>query len=235
MSGTPTPNDDGAGWDVIAGEYVLGLLDAAAAENLRQRARTTPALAASIAAWEQRLDPLADTAEPVAPSDALWKSISAGRRPKPVPAPAPLPRSLPWRGVAVANMALAAGLAAFILYNADQRVPSPWAQAVSLLSVPGSAAPALRAQVTRGGLITVVPLQHLEVAAGRALGFWAWPASEKAPVFLGMISPDGGQLRFPFPAREGTPVMVTLEHAGATRVASPGPTLYLGLLVAAQS
>jgi anti-sigma-K factor RskA len=233
MSGTPTPDEGGTGWDVIAGEYVLGLLDEAAAETLRQRARTTPALAASIAAWEQRLDPLADVAEPAAPSDALWKSISAGIRPK--PAPAPVARHSPWRGVAIASMALAAGLAAFIVYSADQPAPSPWAQAVSLLSVPGTAAPALRAQVTRAGLITVVPLKHLEVAAGQALGFWAWPASEKAPVFLGMISPDGGQLRFPFPAREGTPVMVTLEHAGATCVSAPGPTLYLGLLVAAQS
>jgi hypothetical protein len=131
-------------------------------------------------------------------------------------------------------MAVAAGLVIFILQAPPAPPPAPWSQAASLLTAPGSVAPALRAQVTSAGNITVVPLQHLEVKPGGALGFWAWPATEKAPVFLGMIAPAGGQLRFPFPAREGTPVMVTLEHAGATRVTTPGPTLYLGLLVARQ-
>jgi anti-sigma-K factor RskA len=256
MSGTPpTPHqagDNEAGWDVIAGEYVLGLLDDAAAAALRERARTTPALAAAITAWEQRLDPLADLATPVPPSDTLWPRIARDIRPataetprgqkppaqeplKAVPPALTAPRTAaPWRGIALATMAVAAGLAIFILQSPPAAPPAPWSQAASLLTAPGGVAPALRAQVTSAGTITVVPLKHLAVNAGEALGFWAWPATEKAPVFLGMIAPDGGQLRFPFPAREGTPVMVTLEHAGATRVTTPGPTLYLGLLVARQ-
>jgi hypothetical protein len=86
--------------------------------------------------------------------------------------------------------------------------------------------------VTQAGTITVVPLQRLDVPANHRLGFWAWPATEKAPILLGMIAPDGGQLRFPFAAKDGTPVMVTLEPDAAPPGGKPGPTLYLGLLVA---
>jgi anti-sigma-K factor RskA len=228
---------DGSEWDVMAGEYVLGLLDAAGAASVEQRARTEPDLAAAIAAWENRLDPLADLAVPVAPSDLLWHRIAGDLRPAQVPSQPPAkPKATPWRNLAFASMALAAGLAAFVLWSAANRMPvAPWSRAVALLAAPGSATAALRAQVTGAGTITVVPLRHLEVADGHQLGFWAWPASEKAPVLLGMISANGGQLRFPYPPREGTPVMVTLEAQGATRHAAPGPTLYLGLLVASSS
>lgn len=229
MSGTPQ-DEAPSGWDILAGEYVLGLLDAEAALSVEQRARAEPGLAAAIARWQTNLDPLADLAPPVPPSDLLWQRI-AKDLPKPAAVAPPPPNA--WRGIALASLALAAGLAAFIVWtDTTRQAVVPWSRAVALLSAPGSAAASLRAQVTNAGTITVVPLQHLDVGAGRQLGFWAWPATEKAPVLLGMISPAGGQLRFPFPPREGTPVMVTSEPAGAEAHNSPGPTLFLGLLVA---
>jgi anti-sigma-K factor RskA len=230
MSGAPN-DDTPSGWDILAGEYVLGLLEAAF--SVEQRARAEPALAAAIARWQTNLDPLADLAPPVPPSDLLWQRI-AKDLPRPAKAaPPPPPPSNAWRGIALASLALAAGLAAFIIWtNTTRQAVAPWPRAVALLSAPGSAEATLRAQVTGAGTITVVPLRHLDVGAGRQLGFWAWPASEKAPVLLGMMSPAGGQLRFPYPPREGTPVMVTSEPAGAQPHNSPGPTLFLGLLVA---
>jgi anti-sigma-K factor RskA len=222
--------EEGTGWDVLAGEYVLGLLDADAARSVEQRALGEPALAAAITMWQDRLDPLSDIVPQAAPSDLLWQRIANDVR---QPAPPPqASRGAGWRAAAIAFMGIAAGLAAFILWSAASRqTVAPWPRAVALLSAPGSAIATLRAQVTGAGTITVVPLRHLDVAQGKQLGFWAWPSSEKAPVLLGMIAPDGGQLRFPYPPREGTPVMVTLEPAGAPQKA-PGPTLYLGLLIA---
>jgi anti-sigma-K factor RskA len=229
MSGA-APEEAPNGWDILAGEYVLGLLDTEAALSVEQRARAEPALAAAIARWQNNLDPLADLAPPVPPSDLLWHRIEADIR-KPAEPPPPAPSA--WRGIALASLALAAGLAAFIVWTTTSRqTVVPWPRAVALLAAPGSPAASLRAQVTSAGTITVVPLRHLDAEAGRQLGFWAWPASEKAPVLLGMISPQGGQLRFPYPAREGTPVMVTSEPEGAASHATPGPTLFLGLLVA---
>ncbi len=241
------PGDGEGTVEVLAGEYVLGLLDEAAARMVEERAQREPGMAAAIAAWQARFDPLADLPVPLTPSEALWPRIAAGLHTAGAPHRAPLPslpraeapvlrpavRPGPWRAIALASLALAAGLAAFIIWSKPDRAPAaPWPLATALLSVPGSAAASLRAQVTGAGSITVVPLQHLVVPAGHQLGFWAWPASEKAPVLLGMIAPQGGQLQFPFAAKDGTPVMVTLEPAGAWQASKPGPTLYLGLLVA---
>jgi anti-sigma-K factor RskA len=233
--------------DVLAGEYVLGLLDDDAARAIEWRALTDPVIAAAIVQWQCRLDPLSDLPAPLAPSAAVWSRIAAslapahGREQAQLPviaggqtAPPPAaPRPSPWRGIAYASMAIAACLAAIIIWGSNHLPEAaPFPRAVALLSAPGSATAALRAQVTSHGTITVVPLRHLEASSGHQLGFWVWPASEKAPVLLGMIPVQGGQLRFPFAPKDGTPVMVTLENSGGPAGPAPGPTLYLGLLVA---
>jgi anti-sigma-K factor RskA len=248
MSGTaPNAGGEETGVDVLAGEYVLGLLDNDAARAVERRALADPAMADAIADWQDRFEPLADLASPATPSEALWPRIAAGLRPTPTiaqaaPAANILPMHPPasrparpgaWRGLALVSMALAAGLALFIVWPRQAAIPgAPWPRAVALLSAPGSPVASWRAQLTASGVMTVLPLQHQVVAADRLLGFRAWPASEKAPVLLGMIGAAGGQLKFPFPPREGTPVMVTLEKAGAAPGSAPGPTLSLGLLVA---
>ena len=62
---------------ILAGEYVLGALDAAEMRAVRGRARTDAALAAAIAAWERRLAPLAGVVAPQAPPPALWDRLDA--------------------------------------------------------------------------------------------------------------------------------------------------------------
>ena len=57
--------------DVLAGEYVLGTLDAAERAAAQAQRRRNPALAAAIVAWEARLAPLADWVPPVAVSKGL--------------------------------------------------------------------------------------------------------------------------------------------------------------------
>lgn len=97
MSGTPQ-DEAPSGWDILAGEYVLGLLDAEAALSVEQRARAEPGLAAAIARWQTNLDPLADLAPPVRPatcsgsaSPRICPSQPPSRRRRPTPGAA-----LPW-------------------------------------------------------------------------------------------------------------------------------------------
>lgn len=52
--------------DVLAGEYVLGTLDAAERAAAHVQRRRNPALDAAIVAWEGRLAPLTDWVPPVA-------------------------------------------------------------------------------------------------------------------------------------------------------------------------
>lgn len=236
--------DGGDDKAVLAGEYVLGLLTPEAARALERAAETDAVLAAAIAAWRDRMDPLTAVPPPLAPSDLLWARIerdlplALAVSPPPAPAfaahlaePAAPRGARAWRAVALASMAAAAALAAILVWPQARQVegPAPWARAVALLSAPGEARAELRAQVTAAGTITVVPLHAITVAPGEKLGFWAWPADQPKPVLLGMIPPAGGQLVFPFQAQDGTPVMVTREPATGPG-ATPGPTLYLGLL-----
>jgi anti-sigma-K factor RskA len=212
--------------DTLASEYVLGLLDDTAARDVERQAATDAPLAAAIAAWRTRLDPLADLPDPAAPSDLLWRRIEASL---PAPAaPARAPGNI-WRGLAIASAAVAACLAFLVWRGLPVAPPVPWTRAVALLAAPGSVQAALRVQALSDGTLTIVPLQKLPLPDGRRLGFWAWPRSEKAPVLLGMLPPDGGQVRYPYGLQDGTPVMVTSEPAGGPPD-TPGPTLFLGLL-----
>ena len=63
--------------DVLAGEYVLGTLDAAERVAVAGRRRREPALDKAIAAWERRLGPLADTTPAVEPPAGLLRRIEA--------------------------------------------------------------------------------------------------------------------------------------------------------------
>jgi len=257
------------GQSVLAGEYVLGLLDAEATQAVERLAEADPEMAAAIRYWRARLDPLTDLPAPAAPSPGLWYRIDAslteaaaeaglrgpGEAPNnvaqaarevlrdataaaaPGTALAPVSPALPavtpandniWRALALASMAAAAGLAV-LLWRDRPAPPLPWARAVAMLAAPGAVQAGLRVQVTDGGSITVVPLVKLEVAQGDRLGLWAWPQGQPAPVLLGLIRPEGGQLRYPYQVRDGTPVMVTREPQAGPG-ATPGPTLYLGQL-----
>jgi len=84
---TAEPDDKG----VLAGEYVLGTLDAderAAAQNLfAEDADFT----AKVKVWERRLGELHLMVEPIEPEPDLWARIKA-RLPEPAPAPEPEPQ-----------------------------------------------------------------------------------------------------------------------------------------------
>jgi len=215
--------------DMLAAEYVLGLLGEADAARVSHQAATDKKLAQAIAFWQARLDPLTDTLTPVPPTRQLWARIAADTQAQFVPATAP--RSPAWRGTAIASLLLAACLAAFIGWSQFFTLaPAPTFKAEALLAAPGSVVASVRVQVLRSGEMVIVPLQKLTASEDRQMDLWAWPREEKAPVLLGAIRPDGGARPFPYPPREGTPVMITADKPVAGAPTTPGPTLYAGLL-----
>ena len=66
-----TPDDI----DALAGEYVLGTLDAAERADVAARRAGDPALSAAIRAWERRLAPLDAAMPAVAPPADLFARI----------------------------------------------------------------------------------------------------------------------------------------------------------------
>ena len=99
-----------------AAEYVLGTLDAAEADAAQARIAADPGFAAAVRAWEGRLTPLTLLVTPVPPPEALWDRVQASCA-LDVPAPANENRPGWWRGTAIASLAVAAGLAAFIVLH----------------------------------------------------------------------------------------------------------------------
>ena len=98
----------------LAGEYVLGLLDAAEQGTAQARIATDAAFAAEVEAWRERLSPMAGGAETAAP-DMVWANIIAAL---PIASGQDIGRGnlRLWQGLTAASLAVAAYLG-FLVAN----------------------------------------------------------------------------------------------------------------------
>jgi len=71
------PQDTPPPRDVLAGEYVLGVLDADERRAAERRIDSDQAFAAAVQQWQQHLMPLADEIAPVAVPERVWLRIRA--------------------------------------------------------------------------------------------------------------------------------------------------------------
>ena len=69
--------DPASGGNLIAAEYVLGVLGAEERREVERRLAQEPALASEVAFWEERLGGIADAVAPVAPPPHAWSQIEA--------------------------------------------------------------------------------------------------------------------------------------------------------------
>jgi anti-sigma-K factor RskA len=221
--------------DLLAGEYVLGVLDLPESAAVEAAAAADEALALAIEAWQNRLAPLAVLAVPVPPPDALWQRIAASiggfAEPAPVATVVPLPRRAwnspgVWRAATAAALALAAVFAgiAFLQH------PAPPAEFAAALAPANAPAPVFLAETQPDGSILVRPLSHVTVASGKDLELWALPQGATRPVSLGVLPAIGkhvpGEL-----AKASTQLLVSLEPQGGSPTGLPtGPVLYAGTL-----
>lgn len=100
--------------DDLAGEYVLGTLDASERSSVSARRQREPELDEAIRAWEVRLSPLDSVTPPVAPPADLFRRIeqriAAGGNNE-VADLADVRRQLSrWRGIGIAASSIAAAL-----------------------------------------------------------------------------------------------------------------------------
>ncbi|WP_431282606.1 anti-sigma factor [Humitalea sp. 24SJ18S-53] len=250
------PRDDPAALDALAGEYVLGSLEARDAAEVAAALPTTPALAAAVAAWEARLAPLADLAPPQSPPEGLWSRIDAALPvrpslrlvegapavpPAPVVIPLPRPDGRPapppyspriWRAWALGATAVAAGLAAFLL------VRPPAEQALMTVLLTSQDQPAWLVESTPSGAISLAAVNPGPVAPDRVLQLWALPQGATAPTSLGFV-PAQGRVTVTAPAsirpEPGMLIEISLEPPGGSPLGRPsGPVLFIGRLVAAR-
>ena len=222
---------DGGAPEMLAGEYVLGTLDAAEATAAEARMAAEPAFAAEVRAWEARLYPLTALVEAVAPPAALWTRIEDSTGGTVADGPTRTPASAAndnrvagwWRTAAIGAAALAAGLAVFIGVR-----PAP-VPLVAVLAPAGSTASLLVAVAGPDGGLALRPIAAVAVAPDRDLQLWALPAGATRPQSLGVL-PASGKLVPPGVA-PGTQLLVSLEPKGGSPTGLPtGPVVYGGLL-----
>ncbi len=188
MSEAPDHSHDD---DVLAAEYAMHLLSPQDRRTFEARLKDDPGLRALVAAWQERLAPLADEVPPIAPPPAV-KAALMDRLFKEEPAPAPgwWGRLALWRALALASMAAAVVLAALLFVQ--QSAPG---QPVMVAEV-AAADDSLRVLARYNAKDGVLQVSRVtgKAAAGRALELWLIVGQE-TPVSLGVL-PAGkrGQL-----------------------------------------
>ena len=225
----------------LAGEYVLGTLDAAQRRALQARLADEPALQAAVQAWEERLLPLADLVEPVTPSAQLWwrieRSLDALTPPVPRQAPAPWWRNWHslslWRGLAAGGFVTAAVLASVLVTR--EMAPPPTTRFMVVLVAPDDKAPGWVVQAGSSSRIELIPLGSVEVPADKALQFWTKADGWSGPVSLGLVTP-GHRLEVPadkLPAVQPNQLFeLTLEPRTGSPTGKPtGPIRFIGRAV----
>jgi len=223
------PADDG---NLIAAEYVLGVLGVAERREVERRLAQEPALASEVAFWEERLAGLADTVAPVSPLEATWSrietAIGAASRP-----PSVWQSLTFWRSFAIASATLAAASIAALAYIGLV----PGARAPLMATLSGSVGqPNFVASVTATGNTLVIVPAALLTNDPRAYELWLIPSGETRPRSLGLVQP-GQPIRLEIPsdlAGRVTPdatLAVSLEPPGGSPTGLPtGPVIAAGKL-----
>lgn len=236
---------------VLAGEYVLGTLPAAARRAAEQRLATDAALQRAVSDWEARLLPLTHLAEPVTPPAALWARIDTSlQAASATAATATAARQVRqravvssterwwnhlglWRALAGSGFAMAAVLAAVLVTRVAPVAAPP--QFMVVLVAPQDKAPGWVVQASSPQQISLIPLGVMEVPADKALEFWTKADDWSGPVSLGLVKP-GQPLQIPLdklpPLQPNQLFELTLEPPTGSPIGKPtGPIQFIGRAV----
>jgi anti-sigma-K factor RskA len=230
---------EGGGDDIVAAEYVLGVLPSGERQVAAARIDREPRFARLVDLWEVHLSPLAAAYLPVEPPETVKAAVDrrlltaasgTGTAPAQAAAPGVWASLAFWRGLA------AAALAALALYVAIPYI-SPPAETPQMRLVASLAAAGSDVQylVVYDAAEGEVALSHVsgDRAAGQDFELWMIEGSN-APVSMGVI-PVGASVHLPLSpaAREqlnsGDVLAVSLEPAGGSTTGQPtGPVVAAG-------
>lgn len=216
--------------DALAGEYVLGTLSGKVHQAFEARLRADPGLQQAVAAWTVRLQPLADSVDPVLPAPALRRRILGAVAGDVAPQrPGEAKRWLAWTLGLSALGAVAAALIVFLIWP-----KAPDIGGYAMLRDKGGKS-VLAFQVDHAHKELVVKASMPEAGAGRDYELWIIPEGGK-PKSLGVVLAGMRDERgipaeiVPLVAQDVT-LAISLEPAGGSKTGAPtGPVLYTGTL-----
>jgi anti-sigma-K factor RskA len=230
--GTEPPSDD-----LLAGEFVLGVLDAAQRRALQARIDSDREFALRVADWERRLAPWLDSIEPLQAPSQVWERVCAdlGWR-SGTPARVSFWESLRlWRAATVVSLLIAVAAIVWVGQRQPPELPMSAANIVTPLAhddgTPGWLASVDPAQ----GTVLLVPVPTAPDAQGRVPELWLIPAG-KPPRSLGRVWIDKSDtVHVPADIRaalvSGSVLAVSLESASGIPHAAPtGPIVAKGAI-----
>ena len=244
--GTEPPPDD-----VLAGEFVLGVLDAGQHRETQARVDGDRAFAQRVAEWERRLAPWFSDIQPVEPPAQVWARICLrlGWQDSETP-PASIWQSLGfWRVATTLSTLVAVAAIAWTLQIVRTPAPPPVAREQPPAAAEAGAKPVTPLDHDDGtpgwlasvdlthGTVLMVPVPAAPDPQGRVTELWLIPAG-KAPRSLGLVSIDkSNTVTVPEDVRAalvaGSVLAVTLESAvGVPHAAPTGPIIAKGAIQA---
>jgi len=212
---------------VLAGEYVLGLLDAHEADEVAAALAVNAELRRAVVFWEGRLHPLSSLAVSAEPPSGTWQAIEARIRTRTAK---PVARSF-WTNLALwrwSTAGFAAAAAALALWIAVTPVPGP--SLVAILHPPQQDQASWIATAGRSGLVLRAVTSAMP-PSDRAFELWAIAPGATQPRSLGVISPNGELKlsRLPADLRDGATLAISIEPIGGSpRKLPSGPVVYVG-------
>ncbi len=225
------PDWPDGGDELLAAEYALGALDAAERKTAIRRIAQDAGFARLVAAWEQRLAPMAEAIAEAVPRADTWAAIE--RRIGP-PLPRPARAASWWDNVSLwrwltfgAGALAAAGLTLFLLSSTPQLAGEPM-----IATIAGeSGAPIFVAMIDESGMLSVMPMAQADDPA-HAHELWIIGKGEN-PISLGLV-PTEGLRRMKMPpahmerAHNGAMLAVSLEQPGGSTTGKPTTVLGAG-------
>lgn len=224
------------GDEMVAAEYVLGVLPAAERAEVAARLEREPAFARLVDSWEERLSPLASSYPEVAPPAALKSSIDR----RLFEAASPVSQNSAgrpdlWSSLALWRGLFAAAVAALLLVAVLPYLAPPPAAPVQMVASLAAEGSDVHYLVVYDAAHGDVGLSHVsgERASGHDFELWMIEGSNP-PVSMGVI-PVGSTAHIALAeaARErlakGAVLAVSLEPAGGSPTGQPtGPVVASG-------
>jgi anti-sigma-K factor RskA len=221
--------DDPDDLHILAGEYVLGVLDEPDASEVAEALATNSELRHAVTFWEGQLHPLSQLAAPVEPPFDTWEAIEA-RITRPAPKPPALrfwENVVMWRWSTAGFAAIAASLALWIAVT-----PAVGPSFVAVLHPPQQDQASWIATAGRSGLV-VRAVAAATPPIDRAFELWAIAPGAARPRSLGVIPPSGELKLSPLPPdlSDGATLAISVEpHSGSPTRQPTGPVVFVGLV-----
>jgi anti-sigma-K factor RskA len=229
--------------DGLAGEYVLGTLDAGERASVAARRSREPALNAAIQSWERRLAALSEAVPAVTPPSGLLPKIEARLDGVDV-APAGSATILDlrrrvsrWRTAAAIASALAATLALTI--GIREFAPKQPAQNLVAILQKDAASPAFLVTVNVDNRVMTVRPVSAKPEAGKSHELWIIHDSLGKPKSLGIVDDPAQAVKpeltnYKSDVIQSSTYAITLEPEGGSPSGDPtGPVVFSGKMLPA--